>query len=142
MALTFYVPTARAQNPLSACDRWYGPLPEQLKDFRGAQVTDKWRRGWLDIVLPSRHIDATEATLNDYVRALRALPAEAGNATILEQVKIVVLRLNELDATYEFIATNEREELTCFIDKAARLSGFQAPPNIDITDSEGWSRTW
>jgi hypothetical protein len=82
-------------------------------------------------------INATNETLDIFLRQLDKLGDNSSEGDIMNAVKEVVMSLNELNEQYDFISTFEREDLFEFIDSAVRISGMN--PNEDVT--EVW-RDW
>ena len=83
-------------------------------------------------------IEATNKVLDSYINNLKNLGAKPKEEDILEYVKEVVIRLNELNDKYDyFIETVEREELYEFITEVARIAGLETEGDI----TEEW-REW
>ncbi|KMJ55972.1 hypothetical protein AB685_24450 [Bacillus sp. LL01] len=83
-------------------------------------------------------IAATNQTLDSYINDLKGLPSSPTQDEIIQCVKRVVLKLNDVNEEYDdFIETEEREELYEFIDGAARTVGLEE----DGDCTEEW-REW
>lgn len=110
---------------------------EELK--RNKPTTD-WRQRMKegDDLFTDANIHAVDDILDSYIHSLSALGNTLSKAEIMECVKKVVLKLNELNEEFDyFIETMEREELYDFIDEAARMAGLESEEDI----TEEW-REW
>ncbi|HWO95634.1 MAG TPA: hypothetical protein VNM45_04730 [Bacillus sp. (in: firmicutes)] len=84
------------------------------------------------------NINETNMVLDSYINDLKKLGDKPTEENILECVKEVVIRLNELNDKYDyFIETMEREELYEFITEAAHIAGLESEEDI----TEEW-REW
>ena len=83
-------------------------------------------------------IDKCSQILDDYIDDLIAINENPASYAIIEAVKTVVIKLNELNSTTNIIETDQREHLCPFIQDAAITAGLPKPLN-DIT--EEW-RLW
>ncbi|MBB3870270.1 hypothetical protein DER53_15050 [Parageobacillus toebii NBRC 107807] len=91
-----------------------------------------------DDLFTDENINATNEVLDSYINNLKKLGDNPTEEDILECVKEVVIRLNELNDKYDyFIETMEREELCEFIIEAARIAGLESEEDI----TEEW-REW
>jgi hypothetical protein len=91
-----------------------------------------------DDLFTDENINATNEVLDSYINNLKKLGDKPTEEDILECVKEVVIRLNELNDKYDyFIETMEREELCEFIIEAARIAGLESEEDI----TEEW-REW
>ncbi|SFC58072.1 hypothetical protein SAMN05443252_104427 [Bacillus sp. OV322] len=91
-----------------------------------------------DDLFTSENIDATNTVLDSYINSLKELTENPTEEEIVECVKSVVIRLNELNEKYDdFIEIMEREDLCEFITEAARISGLESKDDI----TEEW-REW
>ncbi|MFB5284688.1 hypothetical protein [Peribacillus sp. Hz7] len=91
-----------------------------------------------DELLTDENINATNEVLDSYINNLKKIGDKPTEEDILECVKEVVIRLNELNDQYDyFIETMEREELYEFITEAARIVGLESEEDI----TEEW-REW
>jgi hypothetical protein len=91
-----------------------------------------------DDLFTDENINATNEILDSYINNLKKLGDKPTEEDILECVKEVVIRLNELNDKYDyFIETMEREELCEFITEAARIAGLESEEDI----TEEW-REW
>lgn len=103
-----------------------GPMIEYLEEFEGDEYT-------------RADVEQCEALINTYLDALDAL-TPISDAAIMEQVKILVLALNDLnEATdYGLIETEAREAIWEVVQTAAVSRGLVDVPD-DVT--EQW-RDW
>ncbi|MEK7017945.1 hypothetical protein [Bacillus sp. FSL R9-9410] len=84
------------------------------------------------------NISATNKVLDTYINHLEQLGENPTEAEIMQVVKEVVIKINDLNAEYDcFIETMEREDLYEFIDTAARIAGLESEEDI----TEEW-REW
>ncbi|WP_050180571.1 hypothetical protein [Domibacillus robiginosus] len=91
-----------------------------------------------DDLFTDENINATNEVLDFYISSLKELGDMPTEKAILERVKEVVIRLNELNDKYDyFIETMEREELAEFIEEGAKLAGLESEEDI----TEEW-REW
>lgn len=83
------------------------------------------------------NINATNKVLDTYINNLQQLGENPTEAEVMQVVKEVVIKLNELNIEHNhFIETMEREDLYEFID-AARIAGLESEEDI----TEEW-REW
>lgn len=102
--------------------------------------TIKWteRMADGDDIFTLQNIGATNKVLDTYINDIKKLGVKPKEEDILEYVKEVLIRLNELNDKYDyFIETMEREELHDFITDAARIAGLETEEDI----TEEW-REW
>ncbi|HDR7253957.1 hypothetical protein OCD85_06155 [Bacillus pacificus] len=84
------------------------------------------------------NISATNTALDTYINHLEQLGKNPNEVEVMQVVKEVVLKLNELNIEHDhFIETMEREDLYEFIDTAARIAGLESEEDI----TEEW-REW
>ncbi|MHA4289638.1 hypothetical protein ACX16Y_20275 [Bacillus cereus] len=84
------------------------------------------------------NISATNKVLDTYINNLQQLGENPTEVEIMQVVKEVVIKLNELNIEQDhFIETMEREDLYEFIDTAARIAGLESEEDI----TEEW-REW
>lgn len=84
------------------------------------------------------NISATNKVLDTYINHLEQLGENPNEVEVMQVVKEVVLKLNELNIEHNhFIETMEREDLYEFIDTAARIAGLESEEDI----TEEW-REW
>jgi hypothetical protein len=84
------------------------------------------------------NISATNKVLDTYINNLELLGENPTEVEIMQVVKEVVIKINELNIEYDyFIETMEREDLYEFIDAAARIAGLESEEDI----TEEW-REW
>ncbi|NKW86430.1 hypothetical protein [Bacillus cereus] len=84
------------------------------------------------------NISATNKVLDTYINNLQQLGENPTEVEIMQVVKEVVIKLNELNIEQDhFIETMEREDLYDFIDTAARIAGLESEEDI----TEEW-REW
>ncbi|WP_270340729.1 hypothetical protein [Bacillus mobilis] len=84
------------------------------------------------------NISATNTVLDTYINNLVQLGENPTEAKVMQVVKEVVLKINELNIEHDqFIETMEREDLYEFIDAAARIAGLESEEDI----TEEW-REW
>ncbi|CAM4041032.1 MULTISPECIES: hypothetical protein [Bacillus] len=84
------------------------------------------------------NISATNTVLDTYINNLQQLGENPTEVEVMQVVKEVVLKINELNDEYDyFIETMEREDLYEFIDAAARIAGLESEEDI----TEEW-REW
>ncbi|PUB08245.1 hypothetical protein [Paenisporosarcina sp. OV554] len=111
-----------------------------LKELTKNKPTVEWKQRMDedDDLFTDENIAATNEVLNSYTNSLKKLGANTTEEDILECVKEVVIKFNELNDKYDyFIETMEREELCDFIIEAARIAGFESEEDI----TEEW-REW
>ncbi|MDM5192332.1 hypothetical protein QUG02_04980 [Bacillus hominis] len=83
-------------------------------------------------------ISATNKVLDSYINNLERLGENPTEAKIMQIVKEVVIKINELNIEHDqFIETMEREDLYEFIDTAAQIAGLESEEDI----TEEW-REW
>jgi hypothetical protein len=102
--------------------------------------TEEWKQRMDedDDLFTDENINATNKVLDSYISSLKKLGEKTTEEGIIECVKKVVIRLNELNDRYDyFIETMEREELYEFITEAARIAGLESEEDI----TEEW-REW
>lgn len=76
--------------------------------------------------------------LDTYINNLEQLGENPTEVEIMQVVKEVVIKINELNVEHDyFIETMEREDLYEFIDTAARIAGLESEEDI----TEEW-REW
>lgn len=76
--------------------------------------------------------------LDTYINNLEQLGENPTEIEIMQVVKEVVIKINELNDEYDyFIETMEREDLYDFIDTAAQIAGLESEEDI----TEEW-REW
>ncbi|MGP7818679.1 hypothetical protein [Niallia sp. 01092] len=91
-----------------------------------------------DDLFTEENLEATNEVLNAFILQLQNLGENTTDEAVIACVKNVVLRLNEINETFEyFIETMEREELYEFIVEAASIAGLQWEEDI----TEEW-REW
>ncbi|NDI35370.1 hypothetical protein [Chengkuizengella sediminis] len=91
-----------------------------------------------DDIFTEEILNAVNETLDAYIDCLKRINSNSKEKEIMNCVKKVVLKLNDLDEEYDyFIETMEREELYEFIDKGARIAGLECDGDI----TEEW-RDW
>ncbi|EJQ42122.1 MULTISPECIES: hypothetical protein [Bacillus cereus group] len=84
------------------------------------------------------NISATNKVLDTYINNLEQLGENPTEVEVMQVVKEVVIKINELNIEHEhFIETMEREDLYDFIDTAARIAGLESEEDI----TEEW-REW
>lgn len=84
------------------------------------------------------NISATNKVLDTYINHLEQLGENPTEVEVMQVVKEVVIKINELNIEHDhFIETMEREDLYEFIDAAARIAGLESEEDI----TEGW-REW
>ncbi|HDR7542877.1 MULTISPECIES: hypothetical protein [Bacillus] len=84
------------------------------------------------------NISTTNTVLDTYINNLQRLGENPTEVEVMQVVKEVVIKLNELNIEHEhFIETMEREDLYEFIDTAARIAGLESEEDI----TEEW-REW
>ncbi|MGE8054207.1 hypothetical protein ACQKOD_09580 [Bacillus mycoides] len=84
------------------------------------------------------NISATNKVLDTYINHLEQLGETPTEVEVMQVVKEVVIKLNELNIEHDhFIETMEREDLYEFIDAAARIAGLESEEDI----TEEW-REW
>lgn len=84
------------------------------------------------------NISATNKALDTYINNLQQLGENPTEVEVMQVVKEVVIKLNELNIEHDhFIETMEREDLYDFIDTAARIAGLESEEDI----TEEW-REW
>lgn len=112
-----------------------------LEELTKNKPTVEWKQRmdeYDDDIFTEENISATNAVLNSYTKRLIELKNNSSSAEIMDCVKEVVLKLNELNEKYDYyIDTMEREELCDFIIEAAQLVGLEAEEDI----TEKW-REW
>ncbi|WP_182503501.1 hypothetical protein [Peribacillus huizhouensis] len=91
-----------------------------------------------DDIFTLKNIEATNKVLDSFINNFKKLGVKPKKGEILENVKEVVIQLNELNDKYSyFIETMEREELYEFITEADRIAGLKVEGDI----TEEW-REW
>ncbi|WP_445491666.1 hypothetical protein [Niallia sp. 03133] len=91
-----------------------------------------------DDLFTEENLEAANEVLDAFIQDLQNLGENATDQSITACVQKVVLRLNEINETYEyFIETMEREELYEFIVEAASIMGLEWEEDI----TEEW-REW
>jgi len=84
------------------------------------------------------NISATNKVLDTYINNLKQLGENPPEVEVMQVVKDVVIKINELNIKQNhFIETMEREDLYEFIDAAARIAGLESEEDI----TEEW-REW
>ncbi|BCC45517.1 hypothetical protein bcgnr5378_15030 [Bacillus cereus] len=84
------------------------------------------------------NISATNKVLDTYINNLQQLGENPTEVEVMQVVKEVVIKLNELNIEHDhFIETMEREDLYDFIDTAAQIAGLESDEDI----TEEW-REW
>ena len=84
------------------------------------------------------NISATNKVLDTYINNLEQLGENPTEVKVMQVVKEVVIKINELNIEHDhFIETMEREDLYEFIDTAARIAGLESEEDI----TEEW-REW
>ncbi|MEC0902544.1 MULTISPECIES: hypothetical protein [Bacillus] len=84
------------------------------------------------------NISVTNKVLDSYINNLKQLGENPTEVEVMQAVKEVVIKLNELNIEHDhFIETMEREDLYDFIDTAARIAGLESEEDI----TEEW-REW
>ncbi|KXY63524.1 hypothetical protein [Bacillus cereus] len=84
------------------------------------------------------NISATNKVLDTYINNLQQLGENPTEVEVMQAVKEVVMKLNELNIEHDhFIETMEREDLYDFIDTAAQIAGLESDEDI----TEEW-REW
>ncbi|HDR4736004.1 TPA: hypothetical protein QCR36_002257 [Bacillus cereus] len=84
------------------------------------------------------NISATNKVLDTYINNLQQLGENPTEVEVMQAVKEVVIKLNELNIEHDhFIETMEREDLYDFIDTAAQIAGLESEEDI----TEEW-REW
>ncbi|MDD1371074.1 hypothetical protein Q9B79_20955 [Bacillus sp. MHSD_36] len=84
------------------------------------------------------NISATNTTLDTYINNLQQLGENPTEAEVMQVVKEVVMKINELNIEHDhFIEAMEREDPYEFIDAAARIAGLESEEDI----TEEW-REW
>ncbi|MGG3756147.1 hypothetical protein ABET26_11175 [Bacillus anthracis] len=77
------------------------------------------------------NISATNKVLDTYINNLQQLGENPTEVEVMQVVKEVVMKLNELNIEHDhFIETMEREDLYDFIDTAARIAGLESEEDI------------
>jgi hypothetical protein len=82
-------------------------------------------------------IAQSEQAFEQFVKEIKQLGEKPSEEKVLESVKKVVTKFNELDETYFSIETVEREQICDFIDKVVTLTGLKFEGDV----TEEW-RTW
>ncbi|WP_051404879.1 hypothetical protein [Bacillus cihuensis] len=91
-----------------------------------------------DDIFTLKNIEATNKVLDSFINNFKKLGVKPKKGEILENVKEVVIQLNELNDKYGyFIETMDREELYEFITEADRIAGLKVEGDI----TEEW-REW
>ncbi|MFT8322078.1 MAG: hypothetical protein ABF649_14350 [Bacillus sp. (in: firmicutes)] len=91
-----------------------------------------------DDLFTEENVEAATEVLDAFIQDLQQAGENATDKSIIACVKKVVLRLNEINETFEyFIETMEREELCEFIIEAASIMGLEWEEDI----TEEW-REW
>ncbi|WP_042355192.1 hypothetical protein [Bacillus rubiinfantis] len=101
--------------------------------------TVSWRARMLegDDIFTEEGLVESEIALLSFVKEIKSLENQK-ETEVLEKVKEVVIKFNEINEKFEFfIETMEREELYEFIDNIAREAGL----NTDQDITEEW-REW
>lgn len=84
------------------------------------------------------NISATNKVLDTYINNLEQLGENPTEVKVMQVVKEVVIKINELNIEHDhFIETMEREDLYEFIDTAALIAGLESEEDI----TEEW-REW
>ncbi|EEL83487.1 hypothetical protein bcere0028_8150 [Bacillus cereus AH1271] len=84
------------------------------------------------------NISATNTVLDTYINHLEQLGENPTEVEVMQVVKEVVIKINELNIEHDhFIETMEREDLYDFIDTAAQIAGLESEEDI----TEEW-REW
>ncbi|PDZ69175.1 hypothetical protein CON30_06275 [Bacillus cereus] len=84
------------------------------------------------------NISATNKVLDTYINHLEQLGENPTEVEVMQVVKEVVIKINELNIEHNhFIETMEREDLYEFIDTAAQIAGLESEEDI----TEEW-RKW
>ncbi|PFS67244.1 hypothetical protein COK41_05420 [Bacillus cereus] len=84
------------------------------------------------------NISAANTVLDTYINNLQQLGENPTEVKVMQAVKEVVIKINELNIEHDqFIETMEREDLYEFIDAAARIAGLESEEDI----TEEW-REW
>ncbi|MBA9028349.1 hypothetical protein HNP81_003669 [Peribacillus huizhouensis] len=102
--------------------------------------TNEWKKRMADgdDIFTLKNIEATNKVLDSFINNFKKLGVKPKKGEILENVKEVVIQLNELNDKYSyFIETMEREELYEFITEADRIAGLKVEGDI----TEEW-REW
>ncbi|HGO9412816.1 TPA: hypothetical protein ACLBZX_001139 [Bacillus cereus] len=77
------------------------------------------------------NISATNTALDTYINNLQQLGENPTEAKVMQFVKEIVMKLNELNIEHDyFIETMKREDLYEFIDAAARIAGLESEEDI------------
>lgn len=110
-----------------------------LEKMKKEKPTEHWKQNMKhgDEHYTDEIIEQSEKALDIFIDGLTSLGEKANEQTIMECVKSVVIRFNELDENYYFIETLEREEIFDFIVKAVTLAGIEVKGDI----TEEW-RNW
>ena len=107
---------------------------EQLHHMKNAKPTDKWYEilNSKDNYFEKESIDKTVPVLDEFIDNMIVAATDKKAVKVLSSIKKVILALNQLEQTYEHIATGEREDLVDFIFEATRATGFQFDDDITL----------
>lgn len=110
-----------------------------LEELKKEKPTEKWKQDMEDgdEHYSAEIIEQSEKALDLFIDNLIRLGNKSSEQKVLECVRDIVMRFNELDESYFFIETIEREELCEFIDKAVLLAGLKIEGDV----TEEW-RNW
>lgn len=115
---------------------------EKLEKLKEQLPTRLWRKRMQegDEQFTEQNIRETEEKLSLFLEQVDGAATEKKANKVHSALKKFVLSVNKLNETHEsFIDTLEREELVGFLEQAIRLTGFEIPESVDMT--EEW-REW
>lgn len=98
----------------------------------------KKRLTFLTRLMQGKYINKAKKVLDNFISELENIKYK-DSVEINRVVKEIVLKLNELNESGEFIDTLEREDICLFISKAATVAGLIINQGDDITQEY---RTW
>ena len=109
------------------------------KNIEKEMPTINWRQALEegDEHYTEEDIAQSEQAFEQFVEEIKELGEKPSEEKVLESVKEVVTKFNELDETYFSIETVEREQICDFIDKVVSLTGLKFEGDV----TEEW-RTW
>ena len=106
-----------------------------FKKLKSENPVIKWRKRLplISRILNFKSYSKTKNELDNYISILQNLKNN-NQKDILEVVKEIVYKLNDLDEENSFIDTIEREDLCEFIQNAAIEVGLKVNEHEDITE--------
>jgi hypothetical protein len=78
-------------------------------------------------------LGTVDSILINYISGMESLVTHVTEELVKEEIKKVVLALNDFDKTRHFIDTGQREDLCVFIDKVITATGYKIPDDKDYT---------